>query len=112
MGYQIFRTLGLRHLIVVNHNNNPVGIITRKDLFIEKLRKYWTSERDHILDFMRIDRSLKGVEQFATERRSIASGDGSFKYFSQPFVLDDDDDDDDDGDSDAVHSAHDADSMP
>lgn len=110
--YQIFRTLGLRHLIVVNHNNNPVGIITRKDLFIEKLRKYWASERDHILDFMRIDRSLKGVEQFATERRSVASGDGSFKYFSQPFVLDDDDDDDDDGDSDAVHSAHDADSMP
>ena len=30
--YRLFRTLGLRHLCVVNHNNQVVGIITRKDL--------------------------------------------------------------------------------
>ena len=30
--YIIFRTLGLRHLTVVNINNQVVGIITRKDL--------------------------------------------------------------------------------
>jgi chloride channel 7 len=30
--YRLFRTLGLRTLCVVNHNNQVVGIITRKDL--------------------------------------------------------------------------------
>lgn len=30
--YIIFRTLGLRHLTVVNEDNEVVGVITRKDL--------------------------------------------------------------------------------
>jgi hypothetical protein len=30
--YRLFRTLGLRHLCVVNHHNQVVGMITRKDL--------------------------------------------------------------------------------
>ncbi|PRD28155.1 UNVERIFIED_CONTAM: clcA [Trichonephila clavipes] len=30
--YIIFRSLGLRHLVVVNEKNDVVGIITRKDL--------------------------------------------------------------------------------
>lgn len=35
--YRLFRTLGLRHLCVVNHFNQVVGIITRKDLLDESL---------------------------------------------------------------------------
>ena len=35
--YRLFRTLGLRYLCVVNHNNQVVGIITRKDLLPESL---------------------------------------------------------------------------
>jgi chloride channel 7 len=35
--YRLFRTLGLRTLCVVNHNNQVVGIITRKDLLPEAL---------------------------------------------------------------------------
>ena len=35
--YRLFRTLGLRHLCVCNHNNQVVGIITRKDLLPEAL---------------------------------------------------------------------------
>ncbi|KAH3756729.1 chloride channel, voltage-sensitive 7 [Pelomyxa schiedti] len=31
--FNIFRTLGLRHLVVVDTGNVPVGMITRKDLF-------------------------------------------------------------------------------
>ena len=30
--YNIFRSLGLRHLVVVDDNNKVAGIITRKDL--------------------------------------------------------------------------------
>lgn len=36
--YCLCRTLGLRFLCVVNHNNQVVGIITRKDLSPESLR--------------------------------------------------------------------------
>jgi chloride channel 7 len=35
--YRLFRTLGLRTLCVVNHTNQVVGIITRKDLLPEAL---------------------------------------------------------------------------
>mmetsp|Transcript_32739 Transcript_32739/g.48504 ORF Transcript_32739/g.48504 Transcript_32739/m.48504 type:complete len:878 (-) Transcript_32739:106-2739(-) len=35
--YRLFRTLGLRFLVVVNHHNQVVGIITRKDLLPEAL---------------------------------------------------------------------------
>jgi CBS domain-containing protein len=31
-GYRVFRTLGLRHMIVVNMHNQVQGIITRDDL--------------------------------------------------------------------------------
>lgn len=35
--YRLFRTLGLRFLCVVNHNNQVVGVITREDLLAENL---------------------------------------------------------------------------
>uniref|UniRef100_T2MFU2 Chloride channel protein n=1 Tax=Hydra vulgaris TaxID=6087 RepID=T2MFU2_HYDVU len=31
-GFRLFRALGLRHLVVVNDNNQVIGIVTRKDL--------------------------------------------------------------------------------
>ncbi|XP_066926513.1 H(+)/Cl(-) exchange transporter 7-like [Clytia hemisphaerica] len=31
-GFRLFRALGLRHLVVVNENNQVIGIVTRKDL--------------------------------------------------------------------------------
>jgi len=37
--YRLFRTLGLRFLCVVNHNNQVVGIITRKNLLPESLNE-------------------------------------------------------------------------
>jgi chloride channel 7 len=37
--YRLFRTMGLRFLCVVNHNNQVVGSITRKDLLPASLRE-------------------------------------------------------------------------
>ena len=36
--FNLFRSMGLRHLVVVNENNKVVGIVTRKDL--AKFRKW------------------------------------------------------------------------
>jgi len=38
--YRLFRTMGLRCLCVVNHNNQLVGIITRRDLLHESLEEH------------------------------------------------------------------------
>lgn len=43
--YRLFRTLGLRHLCVVNHFNQVVGIITRKDLMPDSLSNCFLSGR-------------------------------------------------------------------
>jgi chloride channel 7 len=49
--YRLFRTLGLRFLCVVNHNNQVVGIITRKDLLPESLTNSLLRGRNaHVLE--------------------------------------------------------------
>jgi chloride channel 7 len=49
--YRLFRTLGLRFLCVVNHNNQVVGIITRKDLLPESLTNSLLRGRNaHVID--------------------------------------------------------------
>jgi len=57
--YVIFRTLGLRHLVVVNVHNHVVGIITRKDL----------------LPFMMQER----LETLLDQTTSAPGADGKFK---------------------------------
>ena len=44
--YRLFRTLGLRFLCVVNHNNQVVGTITRRDLLPDSLVRSWLSRKD------------------------------------------------------------------
>lgn len=45
--YQLFRTLGMRHLVVVNKDNRVVGMITRKDLITHHiLRKITLANND------------------------------------------------------------------
>jgi hypothetical protein len=39
-GYKIFRTLGLRHLFIIDHSNHLVGMITRTELLPEHISRY------------------------------------------------------------------------
>ena len=49
--YRLFRTMGLRFLCVVNHTNQVVGIITRKDLLPEALTNSLLRGRNaHVTD--------------------------------------------------------------
>lgn len=49
--YRLFRTLGLRFLCVVNHNNQVVGIITRKDLLPASLTESLLRGRNaHVME--------------------------------------------------------------
>lgn len=60
--YRLFRTLGLRHLCVVNHHNQVVGIITRKDL-----------EPPHLKDRLHIPRT----RVWASRLRQLSDDDES-----------------------------------
>lgn len=39
-GYKIFRTLGLRHLFIIDHSNHIIGIVTRTELLPEHISRY------------------------------------------------------------------------
>jgi len=57
MAFRLFRTMGLRHLPVVNDDNNVVGMITRKDLLHEVCeQKYHEREQE--------EKSNRSLEKF------------------------------------------------
>lgn len=60
--YQLFRTLGLRHLLVTDKNNQVVGIITRKDLMAFNMES-------------KITRMIQREEEAASVTGSNAGGD-------------------------------------
>lgn len=42
--YRFFRTMGLRHLVVLDNDHRVTGIITRKDITEHRLEHHWFQE--------------------------------------------------------------------
>lgn len=42
--YRFFRTMGLRHLVVLDGDHRVTGIITRKDITESRLEHHWFHE--------------------------------------------------------------------
>lgn len=57
--FQLFRTMGLRHLVVVGDHNEVLGIVTRKDLA--------NIQPDHTAEHFRVMRALSKVRYIFPE---------------------------------------------
>lgn len=59
--YRFFRTMGLRHLVVLDNDHRVTGIITRKDITEHRLEHHWFQEGDNMQKFMNVDPMEPGM---------------------------------------------------
>ena len=91
--YRYFRTLGLRHLIVIDNRHRVTGMLTRKDLTEENLRAYWNE---------RVQRGMKDVGEFVNaelpqeQYEEFYYNDTDVTTMNVNVNVNDNDDDDDD----------------
>lgn len=53
--YRQFRTMGLRHMVVVDSDHLVVGMVTRKDITEHKLEAHWDREGHNLQKFINVD---------------------------------------------------------
>eukprot|EP00601_Ochromonadales_sp_CCMP2298_P023979 CAMPEP_0173277300 /NCGR_PEP_ID=MMETSP1143-20121109/4001_1 /TAXON_ID=483371 /ORGANISM="non described non described, Strain CCMP2298" /LENGTH=834 /DNA_ID=CAMNT_0014214371 /DNA_START=134 /DNA_END=2635 /DNA_ORIENTATION=+ len=53
--YRFFRTMGLRHLVVLDGDHRVAGIVTRKDITEHRLEHHWFHEGDNMQKYINVD---------------------------------------------------------
>eukprot|EP01038_Epipyxis_sp_PR26KG_P010242 gene10242-13776_t len=53
--YRFFRTMGLRHLVVLDNDHRVTGIITRQDITEHRLEHHWFHEGDNMQKFVHVE---------------------------------------------------------
>ncbi|XP_064648875.1 H(+)/Cl(-) exchange transporter 7-like isoform X2 [Lineus longissimus] len=91
--YILFRTLGLRHLTIVNQRNQVVGVISRKDLMgfnleetLEALREKENEPKELIVD-TKVEGIEGGIEPLINENNSINGKDPRIQIDGQEVLL-------------------------
>lgn len=79
MAFRLFRTMGLRHLPVVNDDNNVVGMITRKDLLHEVCEQKYHEKHEE-------EKYEKEREREALERRVLQNSQDGLARLVNPVV--------------------------
>lgn len=99
--YRYFRTMGLRHLTILNQHHVVTGIITRQDIVEHRLEHHsFDEDGTHFQKYIAVDNSLPRVvyedkdvivysgnlkDPDAVRQSTLAAADRDSNYYSNPF---------------------------
>jgi len=81
--FQIFRTMGLRHLLVVKADNKVVGIITRKDLANAEESIQERKRNPHKMELSSADEDSDGEWETTPRKRNGGSANTTPRDFEE-----------------------------